>query len=144
MPNEQFPVVGVGVVVLNDDNHVLLVQRGQEPNIGMWTIPGGRQEPGETLAETAHREIEEETGVKIDRPRLIDVVDLIRRNDDDTVLRHYTLVDYAARYLAGAPRPGGDADGVLWVPVADIESHVTWSETIRIIREAVNVLNTND
>ena len=70
----QLPLVGVGVVVLNKDAEVLLIRRGHEPNKGLWTIPGGRQEPGETLAETAHREIAEETGVKISNPVLVDVV----------------------------------------------------------------------
>jgi 8-oxo-dGTP diphosphatase len=144
MSVEHFPIVGVGVVVLNDDNEVLLIRRGTEPNIGMWTIPGGKQEPGETLVETAHREIEEETGVQIDTPMLIDVIDLIRHKEDKTLLRHYTLVDYAARYLGGTPRPGGDADGVAWVPAACIEDHVSWSETIRIVREAVEILAGTD
>ena len=75
----------------------------------MWTIPGGRQKPGETLIETAHREIDEETGVQISIPKLIDVVDLIRHDDNGTLLRHYALIDYAARYISGDPRPGGDA-----------------------------------
>ncbi len=140
MPDQHFPVVGVGVVVLNENNDVLLIRRGTEPNIGMWTIPGGRQEPGETLEETAHREIEEETGVTIEKPQLVDVVDLIRRNDDDSLLRHYTLVDYAARYKDGAPRSGGDADDVAWVPLNQVENRISWSETIRIINEAVQLL----
>ncbi len=139
--SESLPVVGVGVVVLNDHNEVLLIRRGSEPNIGMWTIPGGRQEPGETLAQTAHREIEEETGVEIGPPQLIDVVDLIRNNDDGSLARHYTLIDYVAQYIGGDPRPGGDADAVEWVPVADIENRISWSETLRIIREAVTLLD---
>lgn len=140
MSDHHFPVVGVGVVVLNEDNEVLLIQRGKEPNIGLWTIPGGRQEPGETLQETARREILEETGVKIGPLVLVDVVDLIRRNDDGSLLRHYALIDYAARYVSGEPTPGGDAAQVAWVPVDAIEERVTWQETVRIIREAASKL----
>ena len=141
---EHFPQVGVGVVVLNSDNEVLLIRRGQAPNKGLWTIPGGRQEPGETLFETAHREIEEETGVSISDPVLIDVVDLIRHDEDGTLARHYTLVDYAARYKNGTPIAGGDADLTRWVPAAIIEDHVEWSETVRIVREAVEKLSAID
>ncbi len=138
------PHVGVGVVVLNANNDVLLIRRGQEPNKGLWTIPGGRQEPGETLAETAHREILEETGVKISEPVLVDVVDLIRHDPHGTLIRHYTLVDYAARYVDGTPKPGGDADAVQWLPASDIEGFVEWSETIRIVQEAVRKLGIKD
>lgn len=141
---EAFPQVGVGVVVLNEGNDVLLIRRGQEPNKGLWTIPGGRQEPGETLFETAHREIMEETGIKISQPVLVDVVDLIRHDDDGTLARHYTLVDYAARYLSGTPIPGGDADQAKWVPAGSITEYVEWSETVRIVREAVETLATKD
>ena len=141
MSDQHFPVVGVGVVVLNENNDVLLIRRGIEPNIGMWTIPGGRQKPGETLVETAYREIQEETGVSIEEPQLIDVVDLIRHNDDQSLLRHYTLIDYAARFKDGIARPGGDADDVEWIPLTDVENRITWSETIRIIREAVRLIS---
>ena len=137
------PQVGVGVVVLNTQNDVLLIRRGQEPNKGLWTIPGGRQEAGETLLETAHREIVEETGVTIDGLTLVDVVDLIRRDSQGNLTRHYTLIDYAARYVAGTPTPGGDADAIKWVPAKDISNHVEWSETIRIVTEAVTKLAQN-
>jgi 8-oxo-dGTP diphosphatase len=139
-----FPTVGVGVVILNEADEILLIQRGTEPNIGMWTIPGGRQEPGETLIETAHREIYEETGVQISIPKLIDVVDLIRHDDNGTLLRHYALIDYAARYISGDPRPGGDAAAVAWVPAGEIEGHISWKETLRIVHEAISMLRDSD
>lgn len=138
------PQVGVGVVVLNDTGEVLLIRRGEEPNKGLWSIPGGKQDPGETLAETAHREILEETGVTVTDLTLIDVVDLIRHDDNGNLLRHYALVDYAARYVSGHPQPGGDADAVKWVPVATISDHVEWSETIRVIKEGAVKLAASD
>ncbi len=138
------PQVGVGVVVLNKQNDVLLIRRGQEPNKGLWTIPGGRQEAGETLAETAHREILEETGITITNLTLVDVVDLIRRDSHGNLTRHYTLIDYGARYVAGTPLPGGDADALKWVPAEEISDHVEWSETIRIVKEAVTKLIQKD
>ena len=67
------PYVGVGVVVFRDQE-VLLVKRNKEPNKGQWSIPGGKQMIGETVAEAAQRELLEETGVKVDRLLLVDVV----------------------------------------------------------------------
>lgn len=140
MTNPSLPQVGVGVVVLNAEHEVLLIRRGEEPNKGLWSIPGGKQEPGETLAQTAHREVLEETGVTISGLTLIDVVDLIRHDGDGALLRHYALIDYAAHYVAGTPLAGGDADLAKWVPVKAIADHVEWSETIRIVREGATKL----
>lgn len=144
MTNQDLPQVGVGVVVLNGNDEVLLIRRGEEPNKGMWSIPGGKQEPGETLAETAHREILEETGVTVTGLTLIDVVDLIRHDNDGKLLRHFALIDYAARYESGEPIPGGDADAIKWVPVVTIADHVEWSETVRIVEEGAAKLSAND
>ena len=68
------PVPAVGVVCLKGDE-VLLIRRGTPPRQGEWSLPGGRIEPGERLAEAALRELREETGVEAELIGLIDVVD---------------------------------------------------------------------
>ncbi|MGB0571260.1 MAG: NUDIX hydrolase [Alphaproteobacteria bacterium] len=75
------PIAGVGVVVLRD-NRVLMIRRGREPRMGQWSIPGGKQEVGETWRETAIREVREETGVEIDIIGIVDVIDAIVRDGD--------------------------------------------------------------
>ncbi len=65
------PFVGVGVVVLRG-GEVLLIQRGKPPSVGRWSLPGGAQELGESVHETAIREVREETGVEISVIGLID------------------------------------------------------------------------
>lgn len=132
----QRPTIGVGVVVLRPGQtgpEVLLIRRGKPPRQGEWSIPGGKQEWGETLAEAAHREIWEETGVKIADLRLIDVVDGLMRGTDGALTRHLTLVDYRADWVGGEARAGDDAVDARWVPVADISAFKLWSETTRII-----------
>lgn len=133
-PRESQPVVGVGVVVLKG-NAVLLIRRGRAPKQGEWSIPGGRQEFGETVRETALREVREETGITCADPRLVDVVDLIRPDGQG----HWTLVDFAADWVAGEPAAGDDAAEARWVPIAELETLGLWSETIRIIRAALTL-----
>jgi 8-oxo-dGTP diphosphatase len=127
------PFVGVGVVVWRGDE-VLLIERGKGPRPGGWSLPGGKQELGETVRETAHREIKEETDVDIDVTDLIDVVDLVRKDADGRVRFHYTLVDFSAEWRSGEATAGSDAAGVRWVRLADLEQYELWDETRRIIQ----------
>jgi 8-oxo-dGTP diphosphatase len=129
----------VGAVVLRtspDGVEVLLIRRGKAPRAGEWSIPGGRQEWGETVRETAVREIMEETGVTVTGLRLIDVVDGIYRVDG-AVTGHWTLVDFRADWAGGTPRAGDDAIDAKWVLVTDIGRYGVWSETKRIIAAAM-------
>lgn len=135
----QKPSIGVGAVVLRtspDGVEVLLIRRGKAPRAGEWSIPGGRQEWGETVRETAVREIMEETGVTVTGLRLIDVVDGIYRVDG-AVTGHWTLVDFRADWAGGTPRAGDDAIDAKWVLVTDIGRYGVWSETKRIIAAAM-------
>jgi ADP-ribose pyrophosphatase YjhB (NUDIX family) len=126
--------VGVGVVVLKG-NEVLLIRRGRPPKQGEWSIPGGRQEFGETVRETALREVMEETGITAGNLRLLDVVDLVRPDGSG----HWTLVDFAADWVAGEPVAGDDAAAARWFAGADIDTLGLWSETVRIIRAALSL-----
>lgn len=68
------PTPAVGLVCLKGDQ-VLLIRRGAPPREGEWSLPGGRLEPGERLADAALRELREETGVEAELIGLVDVVD---------------------------------------------------------------------
>ena len=126
------PFVGVGVVVWRGDN-VLLIQRGKPPRIGAWSLPGGAQELGETVRETAVREVREETGVEIDVTHLIDVVDTITRDKDGRVRLQYTLVDFAAEWRLGETVAGSDAMGAQWIHPDDLGPLNLLKETLRMI-----------
>jgi 8-oxo-dGTP diphosphatase len=127
------PIVGVGVVVWRGDE-VLLIERGKGPRTGEWSLPGGMQELGETVRETAHREIKEETDIEIDVTDLLDVIDLVRKDGDGRVRFHYTLVDFSAEWRSGEATAGSDAAGVRWVRLDDLDQYRLWDETQRIIR----------
>jgi ADP-ribose pyrophosphatase YjhB (NUDIX family) len=129
------PYVGVGVVVLRGDE-VLLVRRAKPPRQGEWGLPGGAQEVGETVHETARREVKEETGLDIEVLGLVDVVDAIRSDEDGRVRYHFTLVDVFARWIAGEARAADDAAEAAWFPMRKIGELGVWSETERIVRIA--------
>ena len=129
------PFVGVGVVVLRG-NEVLLIQRGKAPNKGQWSIPGGKQRLGETIVQAVHRELFEETRVKIKQPALLDVVDVIMPDDKGEIQYHYTLVDYQAEWLSGECRSGDDADAVKWVSFNELNSVGLLEITREIILKA--------
>jgi len=129
------PFVGVGAVVWRGEEF-LLVRRGKAPRLGEWTIPGGRQDIGETVRETAIREIREETNLAIEIAGLVDVVDAINHDDEGRIRFHATLVDFAARWTGGEARAGSDAMGVGWFRLGDLPNLGLWEETSRIIRES--------
>ena len=129
------PYVGVGVIVFRN-HEVLLIQRNKEPNKGQWSIPGGRQMLGETAAEAARRELLEETGVKVDRLKLVDIVDAIIPDVEGKIKYHYTLVDYMGQWQSGESRPGDDAKEVRWCRLNQLSSYSLLEKTINIIQKA--------
>lgn len=126
------PVPAVGVVCLRGDE-VLLIRRGKPPMLGSWSLPGGRIEPGERAVDAALRELAEETGVVAELAGLIAVVDGIFPESG----RHYVLIDYAARWVSGEPVAGDDALEARFVSLSEVDGLISWSETRRVIAEAV-------
>lgn len=127
------PTPAVGVVCLRGDE-VLLIRRGKPPRMGQWSLPGGRIEPGERATDAALRELMEETGVTARITSLLDVVDGIFPEAD----RHYVLIDYAAEWLSGEPVAGDDALEARFIPLAEAEALIDWSETRRMIALAAS------
>jgi 8-oxo-dGTP diphosphatase len=133
------PIVGIGVVVLKGDS-VLLVRRGKPPNMGSWTLPGGAQELAETTEQAARRELAEETGVTVGELRLVATVDNIRRDLAGRVQFHYTIIDYAAQWLAGEPVADTDVSEAAWAPLDRLADYALWSEAHRVIGLARGVI----
>jgi len=117
----QSPRVAVGAFVFKDDR-ILLVQRGQSPAKGLWAIPGGSMELGETLQEAAEREIREETGLVIKAREPVYTFDVIERDDTGRIRYHYVIVDVLAEYVSGTLQPGDDARDARWVSALEMGS----------------------
>ncbi len=107
----------VGAVIKDDQGRLLLIKRGHAPGAGLWSLPGGRIEPGETDAEALVREMREETGLVIDPGQLIGTV---RRPARDGAV--FDIRDYAATVTGGTLRPGDDAADARWVAASELES----------------------
>ena len=134
------PVLGVGAVIWNDRQEIVLIRRGKAPRQDQWSIPGGHLEWGESLHDAVLREVMEETGLRVEIVGLIDTVDLIARDEEGGVTRHYVLIDFAARVVSGELRAGSDAAEARWVPFAALQDYGLWSETLRIIEDSRAVL----
>ena len=130
------PLIGVGIIVLRgagEDSEVLLIKRGKPPRQGHWSLPGGRQRLGETVRETAVREVGEETGCAVRVTALLDVVDSITRDAAGEIEYHYTLIDFLAEWESGTAAPRGDAAAAAWVALSDLDGYRLWDETLRLI-----------
>ncbi|MUN63209.1 NUDIX domain-containing protein [Kocuria sediminis] len=110
-------VRAAAAVVVGADGRLLLIRRGTDPQRGRWSVPGGRVEPGETVAEAAVREAFEETGARVRAGRELGMVRV--PGGPDVV---YEVHDVAATYLGGTLRPGDDADEVRWVAPAELSA----------------------
>jgi len=128
----RYPVVGIGAVVWKDRNQVLMIRRGNEPGAGQWSIPGGKQEFGETSIDAAVREVREETGIVCDIVGLVGVYDVILKEND----LHFTLINYAARWVSGAPMAGGDALEATFLPYDELASLDIWGDVRDVIAKS--------
>jgi 8-oxo-dGTP diphosphatase len=132
------PRVGVGAVVVRD-RHALLVRRGKPPNQGLWAIPGGRVELGETLQQAVEREILEETGISVRAGAPIYTFDVILRDEDDRVRFHYVIVDMLADYISGELRAGDDAWETGWKTAQEIDTLPVYQATVDLLRRVTNL-----
>jgi 8-oxo-dGTP diphosphatase len=123
------PIVGVGAVILDGDR-VLLIERGNEPLKGEWSLPGGALELGETLEEGVRREVLEETGLIIEPIAIVEVFDRISRDLEGRVRYHYVLVDYLCRVTGGTLACATDAAAARWATHDDLGAIASFTAAV--------------
>jgi 8-oxo-dGTP diphosphatase len=129
-----YPRIGVGAVVLRE-GRVLLVRRGVPPSQGLWAIPGGGLELGETLREGAEREVLEETGITIRAGEQVFTGDLMERDADGRIRFHYVVIDFAADYISGEVNGSDDASEARWVTPAELGDLPATKTTLKLLRQ---------
>ena len=108
------PTVAVAAIIFDDEGRVLVIRRGHPPGEGLWTVPGGRLEPGETLAAGVAREVAEETGLVVEVGPLAEVVE--RMGPD----YHFVILDYLARVTGGTLTAATDATDARFVTADEL------------------------
>jgi ADP-ribose pyrophosphatase YjhB (NUDIX family) len=94
------PFLAVSAAIFRDGK-VLIVRRGRAPAMGVYTLPGGGVEVGETLEQAVIREVREETALDIEPVELVGFRQAIARDAMGRVERHFVILPFAARYLGG-------------------------------------------
>lgn len=130
------PLVGVGVVVLNNQGEVLLIKRGKPPRVGEWSLPGGLLDLGERLEEAARREVQEECGIEVAIGGFITTFEPIIYDAAGELEYHYVIIDFWATHLAGEAVAQDDALAVSWTPTDKLDGFMVRPEACQVILAA--------
>lgn len=117
----EWPRPAASAAVFRGDS-ILLVERGKGAPRGLWSLPGGHVEPGETVLQAAERELLEETSVTARLEGLAELRDIMIRNAHGALIAHYVLAIYYGYWLAGEPVAGGDSPSAQFFPISDLPS----------------------
>jgi 8-oxo-dGTP diphosphatase len=130
------PFLAASVCVVRD-GRVLLAARARPPLKGVFTLPGGLVETGETLAQAALRELREEVAVEAELIGFIGPVEVIERNEAGRIKHHFVICAHAARWISGEGSVGEEALEVRWLQPGEVGSVRTTLGLPRIIEGAV-------
>lgn len=114
------PILAVSAAIIRD-GRILIVRRAMPPAEGFYTLPGGVVEKGETLADAVRREVNEETALAIEPLGITGHRDVIIRDAAGAVARHFVIVVFACRWIAGEPAINGELTEAKWLLPADLK-----------------------
>jgi ADP-ribose pyrophosphatase YjhB (NUDIX family) len=131
------PILAASVAVFRE-GRVLIARRARAPLAGLYSLPGGVVEVGETLRAAALRELAEEVGLVAEILAFVDHVEPIRF-DGARVREHYVIAAFVARWRSGEARASKEADAVAWIEPEEISCWPTTPELPRIIDKAARL-----
>jgi ADP-ribose pyrophosphatase YjhB (NUDIX family) len=113
------PYLAVSAAILRD-GRVLIVRRARPPAHGLYTLPGGGVELGETLEEAVIREVREETALEIEPLALAGYREAIARDRAGRIMRHFVILPFAARWISGEVSLNEELAEARWVEPKDL------------------------
>ena len=134
------PQIAVSTAVFREGK-VLLASRMAEPSLGLFSLPGGRVEYGETLQEAALRELDEEVGVRATLLGFVDHVEIRDIAEDGGLRFHGFVCVFAGLWSAGEPQTGPEAGEVVWADQRMIERLPTTVRLAEVVAKAEAIVN---
>ena len=135
------PILAVSAAIIRD-GRVLLTQRARGPALGVWTLPGGVVESGETLAEALIREIDEETQLKVEPIALAGYREVLVRDGQGRAERHFIILCFATRWIAGEPNLNEELSDWRWLQPSELGGLKTTDGLAEIIAQAFERMET--
>ena len=129
------PYLAVSAAIIRD-GRVLVAQRARGPALGIWTMPGGVVEAGESLTEALVREIQEETALTIEPVALAGHREVMVRDTGGRVSRHFVIMCFAARWIAGEPQLNDELSDARWLLPAELAGLKTTEGLAEIVASA--------
>jgi 8-oxo-dGTP diphosphatase len=129
------PFLAVSAAIMRN-GQVLVARRARPPAEGLFTLPGGGVEAGETLKEAIMREVREEIALTIEPIALIGHRDVIVREEDGRIEHHFVILAFAARWVAGEPRPNEEIAEFRWVRPSELGMLATTEGLAEIVAAA--------
>ena len=131
----QRPYLAVSAAIVRDGKF-LLVRRARPPSKGLFTLPGGVVELGETLKQAVEREVREETGMTVEPVALAGFREAVVRDAQDRVERHFVILSFAARWQAGEPVLNEELSEAHWLEPAALAGLATTPGLAEIVAAA--------
>jgi 8-oxo-dGTP diphosphatase len=133
-PNRPYLAVSAAII---RDGKVLVVRRARKPALDLYTLPGGVVEAGEPLSEAVVREVREETALEIDVGTLAGHREVIVRDSEGRAKRHFVILCFAARWIAGEPVLNEELDDARWIDPSELAAMRTTEGLAEIVASAI-------
>jgi len=129
------PFLAVSAAIVRD-GRILVVRRARPPAHGLFSLPGGLVESGETLTEAVRREVAEETGLAVEPIAFAGFREAIMRDSEERVERHFVILAFAARWQGGEPMLNEELNEARWVTREELADLPTTAGLAGIVASA--------